>query len=67
VVCSPPGERCGQAVFKARRVGRGGLGAGYNLHGWGLHEVKLSVDDVAVYLESVKAMVEEASRSLLAS
>jgi len=26
-------------------------GAGYNLHGWGLHEVKLSVDEVAVYLE----------------
>jgi hypothetical protein len=34
---------------------------------WGFHEVKLSVDDVAVCLESVKAMAEEARRSLLGS
>ena len=44
-----------------------GWGACYNLHRWGLHEVKLSVDDVAVYIENAKAMAEEASRSLLGS
>jgi len=34
---------------------------------WGFHEVKLSADEVTVYLESVKAMAEEARRSLLGS